>query len=87
MTPSIKKHTLSSTKRTRHTINTTTTTTTSIQCMQASQLIKIDYLLTQVKTLEQKVDKNKKKMKHKKKVCGDLLINHVFLNCIKSKRK
>jgi hypothetical protein len=76
---STEKHTLLSTKHAKYTINTTTTTTTSVQCMQASQLITIDYLLTQVKTLKQKVEKNKKKIKHKKKVCSDLFINHVFI--------
>jgi hypothetical protein len=67
-TLSTEKHTLSSIKCARHTANITTTTTISIQYIQTSQLIEIDYLLAQVKTLKQKVDKNKKKMKHKKKV-------------------
>jgi hypothetical protein len=62
---STKKHSFLLIKYIRH----TTTTITIISCIK----IEIDYLLAQVKTLEQKLDKYKKKTKNKIKVNNDSL--------------
>jgi hypothetical protein len=65
-----EKHNLLSVKYARH----ITTIMTSIQCTPTSQILEVDYLLAQVKRLEQKVEKNKKKTEHKLQVCNNLLI-------------